>query len=323
MNAPMLKPPHLYPVDTFPKIVREAGKDATTTTLEPSEIVANTAFAAVRSHRLSIRMPKLSHYEVDAVLNQIAAKAVPYQCGKCCSQCDSYKAYTRASGSITIECGGTVGRRERELKYYFKKLDKAIQLGFLQVWNRDFTESNEPPAYDPTDVCLYRRKKYWMESSFFFPEDLARFCDFEKIQLIIYDPNQSDSSVMASTKVSHEECQSSYDADTAPSTMPDIGHDDFPRTALKKKKQRRFDMIGAEIHGIMGESPFRTPTQVMKILIGRAGHENSCVVANDGDSVRWEDARGRKIALTQDMLNDRLRRWHMLNNPTDAPDGKF
>ena len=91
-----------------------------------------------------------------------------------------------------------------------------------------------------------------------------------------------------------------------PIISPDLDASTRP-PAIEVK--RRFDKIGAEIHEILTESPALTPTQVMTILIGRAGTQNSCVVANDGSSIRWENARDKKITLDQNMLNDRVRRW--------------
>ena len=223
---------------------------------------------------------------------------------------------------VTPLCIETVKKREWRLNYLSKQLFKAIQLGLLQAWNSDCTEALEsPPLRSHDNRPDYRHCKCWLENSFLFPDDLARFCDFEKIRLEIFDPTQPDSQAMVSSGLPQAMCHSAV-AETQPLTMPCSGHDDSPKPPLKKKKQRRFDMISAELHEIMAESPSLTPTQMMKKLMARAGDPNSCVVANDGDSVRWENARGEKVPLTQDMLNDRLRRGRTLNNPITAPEGE-
>ena len=275
-----------------------------------------------RSYRLSINVAKLELYQVDAILNKIAAKEQPYKCGEFCGRCDSYMAYVRSYMPVIPPCVETVKKREWRLHYVTKQLFKAEQIGLLQVWNSDCTEALEPPPLRPHDNRPdYRHCKWWLENSFLFPEDLARFCDFEKIRLEIFDPTQQDSPAMVSAVLPQAMCHSAV-AETQPLTMPCSGHDDSPKPPLKKKKQRRYDMMSVELHEIMAESPSLTPTQVMKKLMARACHPNSCVVANDGDSVRWEDARGIKKSLTQDKLNDRVWRWHLSNSLSDAPDGK-
>ena len=275
------------------------------------------------SYRLSIRVPKLPRYQVDAVLNLIAAHVQPYKCGEFCGRCEIYMAYTRPCIPEPPECVETLKKREWQLNYLFKKLIQVIPMGLLQVWNSDCTESQDPPTDRQLDDRLkYRHYKWWTATSFFFPDDLGRFCDYEKIRLEIFDPTRQDSPEMASAGLPQERCQSSFCVKTQVSTIPNSGRDDSRKPASEKVKQRRFDIIGAELHEIMVESPSLTPTQVMKKLIGRAGAPNSCVVANDGDGVRWEDARGTKISLNQEMLNDRLRRWRTLNCPIKAPEGE-
>lgn len=297
------------------------------------------------SFRLSISVAKLDMYQVDAIINLIAATQVPYHCNAFCGKCNIYAAYIRRYNPATPECIEIVNNREWRLTYLCSQLIKAIDRGLFQSWKSDLTESLEPPISRPCERLVYRDYKWWTNQTYLFAEDLARFCAYEKIELNIVDYShpgpanveanvlsmadasgifcntqngvvqgaKSDVQVMASAESCQKKCQASSVAKTQeqPATTTDSGNNDSPTHAYVKVKQRRFDKIGAEIDEIMTNSPTLTPTQVMAVLIGRAGSQNSCVVANDGDSIRWENVSGKKVALTQDMLNDRVRRWHI------------
>lgn len=276
-----------------------------------SEVSSNSALAAERTYLRTLRTPKLPRYQVDAILNIVVAEEGPSPCGKYCGKCDNYAAYRKMFRPVVPACVETVHHRERRLKYYFGRLFKAIRSGLLQVWNDNSTESIEPPDFRTFDDRTYHHHKRWLENSFLFPEDLARFCDFEKIRLIVFDPTQPDFPVIGISGVGQEKHQSTFGSETQPSTISDSRHFNSPAPVSAIKKQQRFDLVGAELNEIMMKDSSLTPTQVMRILIGRVGGPNSCVVANDGDSVRWEDSFGRKRPLNQTMLNDRLRRWHL------------
>ncbi len=307
-----------------------------------------------RTYRLSISVPKLASYQVDAVLNLIAAIQQPHDCNNYCGNCNIHYAYRRRSDLAKPACFQTIAIREGHLTYLCKQLVKSIERGVHQVWNKALTEARDLPMFRPFDHPTYQVYKWWTESSYFFPEDLARFCAYEKIRLDIVgylqpEPAvakanelaatgtssiQSDapnllaqdakplSPVTASDDLHLEEGQACSVAKTheQASTTPNSGDDNFLQPAQENVKQRRFDKIGAEIDEIMASDRTLTPTQVMRVLISRAGQQNSSVVANDGDSVRWEDAHGRKKVLAQDMLNDRVRRWHIAHNIPNTPD---
>lgn len=276
-----------------------------------SEVSSNSALAAERTYLRTLRTPKRPRYQADAILNIIAAEEYPSPCGKYCGKCDNYSAYRKKYQPVVPACVETVHHRESRLKYFWGRLFKAIRSGLLQVWNNNSTEALEPPDSRPFDDRTYCQHKRWLENSFLFPEDLARFCDSEKIRLIVFDPTQPDLPVIGISGSWQEKHQSTFGSETQPSTMSDSRHFNSPAPVSAKKQPKRFDPVAAELNEIMMKDSSLTPTQVMRILIGRAGDPNSCVVANDGDSVRWENSLGEKRALKQTMLNDRLRRWHL------------
>ena len=290
------------------------------------------------SYRLAISVPELEMYSVDGIVNLIAAAQHPCERNDYCGRCDTYNAYRRRFDPVTPKCEEIVLRRECCMANLCRQLSKQIAGLQLQAWRKDRSEVLDPPEIRASEAPDFRKWKWWTKLSYLFPDDLASFCAFEKIKLCIIDyskpgtddaivskssasdtsgtqnanqswvlkanePDKSDSSTESFQEKCETPCMGSKQH---PIISPDLDASTRP-PAIEVK--RRFDKIGAEIHEILTESPALTPTQVMTILIGRAGTQNSCVVANDGSSIRWENARDKKITLDQNMLNDRVRRW--------------
>lgn len=75
----------------------------------------------------------------------------------------------------------------------------------------------------------------------------------------------------------------------------------------QKPKQRRFDLLAAEIDQILCKYPDSTPNQVMVKLLARSGMEGTCVQANVGDGIKWEDSNGTVRHLKSSALAERIR----------------
>lgn len=61
--------------------------------------------------------------------------------------------------------------------------------------------------------------------------------------------------------------------------------------ALKPKK-RRFNPLTAEVNAILNHMQNPTPSKVMTELRRRIGSDNTCVTANLGDAIQWENTAG-------------------------------
>jgi hypothetical protein len=74
-------------------------------------------------------------------------------------------------------------------------------------------------------------------------------------------------------------------------------------------KPRRFDALGAELDGLLQKTSNPSPSKIMAELRGRIGSESTCITANVGDGIQWENSRGKVKTLTLDALTERIRVW--------------
>lgn len=74
-------------------------------------------------------------------------------------------------------------------------------------------------------------------------------------------------------------------------------------------KKRRYDLLAAELDKILEVMPEASPTKVWAELLSRIGSENTCVTANIGDRIKWENSLGDVKTLTIGGLTERIRGW--------------
>ena len=94
--------------------------------------------------------------------------------------------------------------------------------------------------------------------------------------------------------------------------QPSVGAD-AENTGLgvveKKPRQRRFDALAAEINEILLKEPDLTASQVMGKLRSQIGNNDSIVIGNVGNGVKWVDNKGKEKELTIGALTERIRGW--------------
>lgn len=289
----------------------------------------------------SISLPKIDTYNAFRVISIITARQFPHSCSKYCCNCESFTRYMLYGNCHhEISCKEIVIQRNWKATYLSRRLINSIALGNAQTWNKEFTEVEYPPTFssESTEIEKMQFGGYWswVNRSYVHIDDLLRFLASERIGVELIDytapdtnsvkvdetntedisdevieqptngiPFDSIASQVASCSATTQERFSNRSiARVQPSALGTI---DAPAN-VTKIRQRRFDKLAAELDEILTATPSLTPTQVMSVLIGRAGNQHSCVLGNIGDGVTWENSSGDIVTLTQQILNDRLRR---------------
>lgn len=75
------------------------------------------------------------------------------------------------------------------------------------------------------------------------------------------------------------------------------------------QKRQRQDALAVELDEILVLTKSRTPAKVMAKLREQIGKPNTCITANVGDGLTWENDRGEVKTLTITKLGERIREW--------------
>jgi hypothetical protein len=81
------------------------------------------------------------------------------------------------------------------------------------------------------------------------------------------------------------------------------------QSAQKSETKPRFDALASELDKILDQMPNPSPSKVMTVLRGLAGSEHSCVTANVGNGVQWENDAGKVKTLKITALTTRISNW--------------
>lgn len=77
----------------------------------------------------------------------------------------------------------------------------------------------------------------------------------------------------------------------------------------EKTQQQRFDALRPEIEQILSGMENPTPGKVMAELRKKIGSANTCVLSNQGNAIKWENANGDTKLLTTQALAERIKTW--------------
>ena len=267
--------------------------------------------------RLEVTLSKMPLYNVDAVLNIIAAALEPFECGKFCSRCDISDAHDKKRLDAYIyDCDG-LRKRHRVLRDLCLRLKKLIDLGRLQVWDSEMRHAQEFPWPDVTRGLGYTHFNNWARSSFIFADDLSVFLAVEKIRanFASYSINQ-DGDITAD--LSGEEEGQYAPASTAENASEDMRAESMPKMkpasidlalAAPRNRPQRFDNLAVEIDELLTNDPTMTPTLVWHSLTAKIDAGKTCIVGVSDVGLRWKNAKGGLVIASASNVADRVARW--------------
>lgn len=84
---------------------------------------------------------------------------------------------------------------------------------------------------------------------------------------------------------------------------------DAPAAKVATQQRQRQDALAVELDAILVSMETRTPAKVMAKLREQIGKLNTCITANVGDGITWENDRGDVKTLTIAALGERIKEW--------------
>lgn len=273
-------------------------------------------------YRAAISLPAMPIYNAEKVCHIIAVEFRQFDCDqKICFNCEIFRAHDARRDNIDwkFECEGL---RDRWDYFYYlgTRLSKYASQGLITIYNAELDKATERDIPSERTAQHYSYFRYWLRNGYLTADDLAKFCELEKIKITFSSSasRNSDQSTLAEqsdlieestpdTLLAASELPISSPMDSAPQ-----GGDVNQATELNRAcrtKQRRYDPLGVEIAEIMTKSPQSSPSQVGRALRDRVGSKNTCVVANALDGVKWVNSIGEEVIASASNISDRVRRW--------------
>ena len=298
--------------------------------------------------RLKLILPLLDEYRADELLNSIAAAKYP---------CDRYThCGTFPSNKVCIDessdCRPVRDLRTIELDYLADRIYGHITKGTFDLWDRNTGSAIAFLLATPIQRPIsYLQLWFWLKKSYLFKDDLAVFCEAERIDLEFEGAQTNQNTTTEATHTEKENCTTLIDSAAKPAPLsilennteldsnPEISTnqetEDIPQPPLENIDQvpeiskaisqigirksipigRRFDALAAEIDPILHDNPTLTATQLMNILLRRIGQPDTCIISNTGEGLQWEPLDGDPKNLTRKSLEDRIARWKKGNRP--------
>jgi len=267
--------------------------------------------------RLEVTLPKMPFYNVDAVLNIIAAALEPFECGRFCSRCEISDAHDKKRIDLHIYECEALPKRNFALRAICLRLKKLIDLGRFQVWDSEKRHAREFPWTDVPTSLGYSHFKSWTRSSFIFPDDLSAFLAFEKIRVgFVSYSTGSDGNITAD--LSGEEEGQYAPASTAENASEDMRAESMPKMkpasidlalAAPRNRPQRFDNLAVEIDELLTNDPTMTPTLVWHSLTAKIDAGKTCIVGVSDVGLRWKNAKGGLVIASASNVADRVARW--------------
>lgn len=267
--------------------------------------------------RMDVALPKMNFYNVDNVLNVIAAASEPFACGKFCSQCDISSAHERKRIDIhQYECDGLF-RRHQVLRSLCLQLKKLIDLGRFQIWNFEMRYAQEFPWGSEISNVNYSNLMNWVRNSFIFQDDLLLFLAAEKIRANFVTYAMDSAGKITADSCDKEEkqdelAQTNENApeknrvESPPKLMPAEQHG---TAETPRKHPQRFDYLAVEIDEILTSDPNMSPTHVWRVLTARVGEKHTCIVNAIDTGLRWKNVKGDLVLASASNVTDRVARW--------------